>query len=315
MPGSREEDEVAALYRLAFLLSALGLVLSAVAHAASFLECTIPAAAYLLFFPGIFIVILPAMAVAGPRVSGRRLAEMWGALFEGIPRWLTALAALVIAYSLVAFFAIMVSGGARREAIDPAAGIHAPNANLRAFTCLQMVFYVISLAALHPANLPRKDPSASWPPPTDQELTFFVSDRALNGLRLGGAAGGLEVLGRPDNRRPFREGRFVYRRLGLIVETAEDRIDYLGFVMSGDRENPGPCRLTLIARAGARLALGPSTTRGDIRNALGEPARAEEDDDETVDTYEEAGLSLEFEYGSGERLQRFNAFPTEPPAA
>jgi NADPH-dependent 2,4-dienoyl-CoA reductase/sulfur reductase-like enzyme len=75
-------EKVAALYRIAFLLSALGLVLSAVAHAASFLECTIPAAAYLLFFPGIFIVILPAMAVAGPRVSGRRLAEMWGALFE-----------------------------------------------------------------------------------------------------------------------------------------------------------------------------------------------------------------------------------------
>jgi len=174
---------VAALYRLCFFLSALGLVLSAAAHVASFVECTIPAAVYFLFFPGILIVFLPAMAVAGPRVSGRRLAEMWGALFENVPRWLTALAALVIGYSMMAFFAIMVSGGARREALDMAAGIHAPNSNLQAFTCLQMIFYVISLAALHPANLPKKDPSASWPPPSDQELTFSVSDRALNGWR------------------------------------------------------------------------------------------------------------------------------------
>ncbi|MBI4582511.1 MAG: hypothetical protein HY717_00565 [Planctomycetes bacterium] len=156
----------------------------------------------------------------------------------------------------------------------------------------------------------RKDPTAGWPRYGDQPLHFSLNETRLNSWRIGQDYEALESLGRPDNRRPVAGGRFIYLRLGLIVDLENERLEGFGFVMADEAgQGFSPCRLTLELPGGAKLSLGPETKAGEILQALGEPQSRQEDEDEWVHTYPWQRHTAEFEYTPQGQLKRLEVYP------
>jgi hypothetical protein len=215
----------------------------------------------------------------------------------------------MLSFAAIGFVSAFIAGVVGLDGNIDLSGIQAPSTAVSFCASLMMVFYAMAALALHPSRMREKDPAEAWPEDGVRDLVLAFPDGSLNGVLPGQPAGLLWPFGRPDNPAPSRDGKYIFRRLGLIVETEKGCIDYLAFVME-DVERLGlePCRVTLALEREARLELGPGTLEGDIVAALGEPDERDEDAEERVHTYRRMGLRFELEYALDGRLRRLNVF-------
>jgi hypothetical protein len=300
---------MALLVLLFFALSVLGLLASIALHVASFLPGMIPGEA-LALIPGVFVVWLPAAIASKRRARGRGFRAQLG--LDAVPAWwgnaILALAGMGLLSTLISCV-IDWAGGPKEAGPFLIGDIETPSLHLRFFTGVTMIFYALAALELHPSRVLEKDPADAWPEAGVRGLVLAFDDGSLNGVRLGQPAERLRIFGRPDNRRPSRSGRYIFRRLGLVVETEKGSVDYLAFVVE-DLERLGlePCRVTLELAGGARLHLGPGAVQREIVAALGEPEERDEDAEERIHVYRGKGIRREIEYALDGRLRRLNVF-------
>ena len=155
---------------------------------------------------------------------------------------------------------------------------------------------------------------SSWgdgPDPT-APLILDRSAMSLSGVRCGDPVTALRLLGAPENQWPVADGRFEYRRYGLIAEHEWGKVDYLALVFRDEGEGFSVANAVLAAAGGQGLDLSPATTRSQVHAFLGEAEEREEDLEEIVDAHDLGGHVLELEYEPGGELRRLNLFAAGP---
>ncbi len=158
----------------------------------------------------------------------------------------------------------------------------------------------------------RHDVSEHWPAQTKQPLTLDLRKLSLNGISLGAPASSLEQFGRPSNRLPFKDGRFLYERLGLVIEVESEAVDYLGLVFIGvdgrDDEAIRDCTVELVASNGQQMTVRDGTRAEDVLVLLPPPVSTETEEEETVYYFDTGGARLELEGAPSGQLRRLNLF-------
>ncbi len=157
----------------------------------------------------------------------------------------------------------------------------------------------------------RSDPSSEWPEPRSRSLVLDLRERSLDNIPLGAPASRLESIGRPTNRLPFRDERFLYAELGIVVEISSDKlVDYFGMpVVRREHDDIGPCRLEVLFPTGSRVQLSGDSEADRLLAELPKPESSEVDDEETVHRLllEKDVLEIECSPKSG-RLYRVNLY-------
>ena len=88
------------------------------------------------------------------------------------------------------------------------------------------------------------DPSSDWADLGKQHLLVSLAEPSINGIELGAPANNLSRLGRPSNKRPFKEKHFRFESLGITIEIKNDLVSYFGLPVVRDPiENIGPCEI------------------------------------------------------------------------
>lgn len=161
----------------------------------------------------------------------------------------------------------------------------------------------------------RKDPSDWWPLARPFKPELDLRNLSLSGIVLGERPENLRRFGRPENKRPFRNGRFIYPRSGVLIEMEEGRVGYFAVALDDDPLNHADgldaTKATLIREDGGAIELSCATAISDIRRFLPCKPVTDTDDDEIVDTFSMAGFVIEIEARPDGRLKRFNLFAQE----
>lgn len=129
---------------LFIILSAIGLVLSIVAHLASLVGLPIPGGKFVWSLHiGIFVVWFPAVIVAYLINQGRPYRELWKNVLSGLPRWMRYAVYGLFAYAMLNFLWFFdPTGSAPQPEGD------APPAVIRGFSGHWMLFYGAAFAIL-----------------------------------------------------------------------------------------------------------------------------------------------------------------------
>ena len=91
------------------------------------------------------------------------------------------------------------------------------------------------------------DESEAWSPETEQTLLLDLKDFSLNRVSLGSPATELSRFGRPSNKKPFKNRRFLYKQSGFVVELEDGLVNYFGFpVRKLDSDEVGPCEVSVV---------------------------------------------------------------------
>ena len=154
-----------------------------------------------------------------------------------------------------------------------------------------------------------KDPSSDWPQPSNQPLLVSLVDGSINGLKIGAPANTLCKFGRPANKSPFKENRFLFDQIGVLVETENERISYLGLpVERVDTDDVGPCEFTIKFRDGKKLLVNSGTSAAAMLDNLPAITESDIDAEETVHLIELDTLSLELEMAPAGKMRRVNLY-------
>ena len=129
------------------VLSAAGLVLSVLSHAAALRGTAGPLGAYTpLLHAGLFVVWIPAVLASRRRVWRNRSGENgWQVVFRGCPAWLKYMTYALLGYAvanLLLFFGTVPK---------PSAAEAGPSRQLDLFSGYWMAFYSMALAMLYSA--------------------------------------------------------------------------------------------------------------------------------------------------------------------
>jgi hypothetical protein len=158
----------------------------------------------------------------------------------------------------------------------------------------------------------RKDPSDGWALPRQFKPEIDLRSLSLSGVALGSGPEDLQRFGRPENKRPFRSGRFLYPRSGVLIELEEGRVGYFAVALGDDPLNHvdglDAMKATLIREDGEEMDLSGFTTLTDIRCFLPCEPVTDIDADEIVDTFSMDGYVVEIEARPNGRLKRINLF-------
>ena len=156
------------------------------------------------------------------------------------------------------------------------------------------------------------DPSSDWIELGKHPLLVSVADMSVNGVRLGGSANDVSKLGRPSNKRPFKERRFHFKELGVIVEIEDDAVSYFGLPLTVDAayDDVDPCEFKLRFAGGHEIEVNADHRCSvDLRK----PSRAFRDRrrlaDETIYVIPVRDYLLELEVTPSGKMQRLNCFP------
>lgn len=155
----------------------------------------------------------------------------------------------------------------------------------------------------------KPDPSRKWKVHHTQAVVLDLVRMSLNGIQLGESVWRLQSLGRPSNSRPFRHNRFVYEKMGVVVESEEERIISFGLpIVHDDLDQIGPCILKVLFPSGKRIRVTPTSQVNEWLNALGPPQQTDTGPDEIVFFLSVAGKLLELECTPDAYLRRVNLF-------
>ncbi|MDH3584948.1 MAG: hypothetical protein OER86_12120 [Phycisphaerae bacterium] len=158
----------------------------------------------------------------------------------------------------------------------------------------------------------RPDPSAQWPSYSRGPLRFDLTQGSVDGFVFGDAAEYLRRLGRPDNRRPFRENTFRYLGLGLIVDIEHDRIEGFELVISPQvypSVDMQGCVVEMACPSGAVLDMTGGVLWERVAAELGDPAEVDDEDpDDLVLTYRLDALTVEFECRRDRLVAHINVY-------
>jgi len=159
------------------------------------------------------------------------------------------------------------------------------------------------------------DPTAQWPEHVGGDVLLDLRAFTLNTVPIGAPALELEVLGRPTNRRPFKDERFEFTRTGVVVEIENDKVSYFAVTFvdpSGNALDSGP--VTIVMPNGTHLTVGGDSDPMLLLPHLPPPDIAGEDEQERWIEFDLGHHKLELEAApNGGALRRINLFPKGPP--
>ena len=134
------------------VLSAIGFLLSIVAHIASLLGVTLPGGKLVwALHIGIFVVWFPAVLVGYRLNGGRPHRDWWKNVLSGWPKWVRYVGNGLFVYGIINFILFILTTGS-----GPQPEGDAPPSIIRGFSGHWMIFYGAAFAILMSAYL---DPS------------------------------------------------------------------------------------------------------------------------------------------------------------
>ncbi len=158
-------------------------------------------------------------------------------------------------------------------------------------------------------DLFRHDQSEEWPEEREQPLVLDPGDQSLNGVQIGDAGEELARFGRPSNPKPFKHGRFLYDRMGVVIELEKDRVHYFGCpVRRVDIDDVGPCVVSVVCPDGVQISVADGTMAETLLAHLPEPSETDVDDQETVYLFVFGEHQLELEFAPDRHVRRLNLF-------
>jgi len=160
------------------------------------------------------------------------------------------------------------------------------------------------------------DPAAGWEAFQSPMPDFDLAGMRFGQLKFGDGFASAAFLGRPNEVRWPQDDycEMYYTAGGFRIGFEKGKFSYLVFAISPDKF--GPIGVTFAFSQPKLLGFGPeaiclreSTRREDLQKLLGPPADVDEDDDETVITYQRNKLHLEFDYTPEGLLKRLDLYP------
>jgi hypothetical protein len=160
-----------------------------------------------------------------------------------------------------------------------------------------------------------KDESSQWEPSHKIPLWFDIQTESLNNIRISEPAENLRAFGRPDNKSPFKTGRFEYYQLGFEAETENKRIINFCFMVNDESFSGGGvtyraryanCELTITLTNGRQLTIDRMTRRGDVEKILGIAQNKDFDPEDGKcygSSYAQGRLSLYFSWLEDGRIE------------
>jgi len=153
------------------------------------------------------------------------------------------------------------------------------------------------------------DPSADWPDHATQPLRLNLADLSLNDLAIGTSSNELSAFGRPSNKRPFKEKRFIYHKLGIEIEIENGLVSYFAFpLVRMPNDFTGPCVLTLVFPDRSSSSVDGNTDVKVLLERLPVPLETHNDDEETIHFISIDGNTLELESSPDGLIRRINVF-------
>ena len=164
------------------------------------------------------------------------------------------------------------------------------------------------------SNLFVPDPTRDWAPGADVPLEFHVFKRALNSIALGDRLDKLVIFGKPSDKNPHRVGTYIWRTMGLAVQTDRDEIWQFTLLFRDRNSKPiswgkfKPATIKLI-HLGKSTELSERTREIDVRNFLGQPSKEESFDDfASILIYEFHRLVIMFQFDDQACIEQIDIF-------
>ena len=153
------------------------------------------------------------------------------------------------------------------------------------------------------------DPSSDWADLGKHCLLVSLAEPSINGIELGAPANDLSRLGRPSNKRPFKEKHFRFESLGITIEIKNGLVSYFGLPVVRDPiENIGPCEFLMKLADGAEINVSDANSAASILKHLPTPSDTDSDQDETIYTIGINDYWVELEASPDGRLRRVNFY-------
>lgn len=163
------------------------------------------------------------------------------------------------------------------------------------------------------------DPTADWPDPPNVGLILVPHEGRLGDLKFGDPIHHARSFGKPTAIRWIQNDycELLYARAGMQIDFDGGRFAYMAFFMNRHVAEPGiaggfdPALVNLQLASGWTGQLSRKTKRDVIEGCFGNPSQIDADDNETILTYEFAGITLEFEMHPDEgTVMRLNLYPS-----
>ncbi len=161
---------------------------------------------------------------------------------------------------------------------------------------------------------PRTVPPGEWPISTITEPPRFNSSRrAFGPLRFGDALESASAFGRPDHFLKSEDDywELIYAQAGFQIDFDADRLAYIAYFIAPDACLPKAAPITFSQPVIDSHRLSSTTSPEHVETLFGPPKSREEEENELVLSYDENGLTMEFEFTSTTSLKRLNIYPAE----
>ena len=155
-----------------------------------------------------------------------------------------------------------------------------------------------------------KDASSDWPEVARQELLLDLGESAVNGIRIGAPAVEISKLGRPSNKRPFKNKRFLFDQHGIVIEIENGVVCYFGLpVKRTESDDVGPCDLTIRFPNSVELTVNSNSEVSSLLKNLPKIESSDSDEEETVHYLDVNAQKLELEVSPDGKVRRVNLYP------
>lgn len=149
------------------------------------------------------------------------------------------------------------------------------------------------------------NPTAEWPPPSDSFPEFNLAGHICGELKMGADLAAARMLGRPDSYHQVDDQQILLYGDGQW----ELHFEHGKFVYFAYVADAGPLDYTMQLPEADFLHLHRGIDRESLQAQLGDPKKADVDEEETILFYQIAGLTIELELDPGGNLKRCNLFP------
>jgi len=152
--------------------------------------------------------------------------------------------------------------------------------------------------------LRKRDPACEWVADATVATMLDLDRPALCGIALGSPIHSISRLGRPANDQPTREGSYVYRDRGFVIDCSAQVVTgftvYLGPSSSryGMSVFQGP-----VVHAGEPATLSTLTQLSEFCSRFGDPYWTDTDGAETLLFYEYGEVEWQAEFDNRGQLQ------------
>jgi hypothetical protein len=163
----------------------------------------------------------------------------------------------------------------------------------------------------------RPDPTESWEPFQLPIPDFDPTERCFGSLKFADEISAASFLGRPTRVQWSKSDyiELLYATGGFQVDFDHGRFAYLTFFIRLDERIASKVEITcaepLLRTNGQNLVrFSKSSTADELKRLFGQPTTTDNDEDESVLSFDRNRLTLEFELNSEQLLKRWSVFPT-----